>query len=87
VKKNGSTIATFVYDRDTSIGRDTVTSAALTTAGRLSPIGLTSAPLQGAALLNDVGLLYTSPLVGPFSMIPKSLTVRDQHFRVDWDKE
>jgi hypothetical protein len=75
------------YNRDLTIGRDTLTSAALTGAGWASPIGITSAPLQGAAVLNDIGLLYIPQVAGVFSLIPKSIKLRDQHFRIELDKE
>ena len=58
-------------ENNTTIGRDTVTSAFLTGAGWISPLGVTSAPLAWAAVANDFDVLY----IGPFSEIPKALPV------------
>jgi RHS repeat-associated protein len=66
------------YFHFTVVGRDTLTSGILSTAGWMSPIGLTSAPLQGAALLNDLDKLY----IGPLSKLPKRFVFRQQWVKV-----
>jgi RHS repeat-associated protein len=69
------------YTHETIIGRDTLTSGALSAAGWISPIGLTSAPLQAAAVLNDLEMLYA----GPLSIIPKSIPICNQEISIDWE--
>jgi hypothetical protein len=61
------------FAHNTTIGRDTLTSGTLAGLGWTSPIGLTSAPLAAAAFANDYDKLY----VGPFSNVPKSITLID----------
>ena len=68
------------YSSSVSTGRDSLTSGALTGAGWVSPIGLTSAPLAAAAFANDTGYLY----VGPFSKVPKSFNI-STGFEVRWN--
>jgi RHS repeat-associated protein len=53
------------------VGRDTTTSSVLSGLGWASPLGVTSVPLEGAALLNDRDCLF----IGPLKEIPKSLPV------------
>jgi RHS repeat-associated protein len=71
----------FQYNHDTMVGRDTLTSATLSGLGWVSPIGVTSAPLQAAALLNDLELLY----IGPLEDVPRSIPIRKQKINIDWE--
>ncbi len=55
--------------QEITVGKDTAISSYLTGLGWFSLIGITSAPLQTAALANDLGDLN----VGPFEKIPQSI--------------
>jgi hypothetical protein len=62
------------------LGRDTYTSGVLSSAGWLSPIGLTSAPLQLISCLNDIKKLY----VGPLEQIPQSIPFLNVEIHLAW---
>jgi RHS repeat-associated protein len=77
----------FEYNSYFVIGRDTVTSTALTGAGWASPIGLTSVPLQGAAFLNDIGMLYSLPIpiIDKLPKPPISIPVSSKKIKINWE--
>jgi hypothetical protein len=66
--------------QSSSIGRDTLTSGGLSLLGWASPIGVTSALLQTAAVANDIGLVYQ----GPLAVVPKSIPITNYDIKIEY---